>query len=119
MILKLTQRVIVPNKEAQRRIDLAVEAESDEDGLTREQCESLGIPFKSKKSDIIIDEDGFTTLKESDLENLFLPCILKYEEFSWASNEVKLGATIYTKNGDTFSVKETVEEILNQIENGR
>jgi hypothetical protein len=113
MILRLTQRIVVPNKETQDKLD-SVSILEDEDGLTREQCESLGLPFKSKAS-LKIDEDGYTFISKKDLEDVFLPMIVKEEEISWASDDRDFGATIYTKNGDTFQVKETVDEIMHQI----
>jgi nitrogen fixation protein len=113
MILRLTQRITVPNKETQEKIDTVAFAE-EEDGLTREQCESLGIPF-IKRTSLKIDEDGFAFISKKDLEDVFLPLIVKEEEISWASDDRDFGATIYTKNGDTFQVKETVDEIMHQI----
>ena len=44
-ILKLTYKMVVPNKEAEEKIKQAVSGKG-EHGLTRDQCEDLGIPYK-------------------------------------------------------------------------
>ena len=108
--------MVVPNKEAEEKIKKAVSGKSGEDGLTREQCEDLGIPYKEPEGGLTIDAEGYVSLLEEDLEELYKPCILDYSDFSWAAENKDTGSTIYTKNGDTLPVKEAVEEIFKQIE---
>ena len=108
--------MVVPNKEAEEKIKKTVSGKSGEDGLTREQCEDLGIPYKEPEGCLTIDAEGYVSLLEEDLEELYKPCILDYSDFSWAVENKDTGSTIYTKNGDTLPVKEAVEEIFKQIE---
>ena len=105
--------MVVPNKEAEEKIKQAVSGKG-EHGLTRDQCEDLGIPYKEPEG-LTIDAEGYVSLLEEDLEDLYKPCILDYSDFSWAAENKDTGSTVYTKNGDTLPVKETVEEIFKQI----
>lgn len=106
--------MVVPNKEAEEKIKQAVSGKG-EHGLTRDQCEDLGIPYKEPEG-LTIDAEGYVSLLEEDLEDLYKPCILDYSDFSWAAENKDTGSTVYTKNGDTLPVKETVEEIFKQME---
>lgn len=113
-ILKLTYKMVVPNKEAEEKIKQAVSGKGEQ-GLTREQCEDLGIPYIEPEG-LTIDAEGYVSLLEEDLEDLYKPCILDYSDFSWAAENKDTGSTVYTKNGDTLPVKETIEEIFKQME---
>ena len=106
--------MVVPNKEAEEKIKQAVSGKG-EYGLTRDQCEDLGIPYKEPEG-LTIDAEGYVSLLEEDLEDLYKPCILDYSDFSWATENKDTGSTVYTKNGDTLPVKETIEEIFKQME---
>ena len=106
--------MVVPNKEAEEKIKQAVSGKGKQ-GLTREQCEDLGIPYREPEG-LTIDAEGYVSLLEEDLEEVYTPCILDYSDFSWVAENKDIGSTVYTKNGDTLPVKETVEEIFKQIE---
>ena len=67
--------MVVPNKEAEEKIKKTVSGKSGEDGLTREQCEDLGIPYKEPEGGLTIDAEGYVSLLEEDLEELYKPCI--------------------------------------------
>ena len=67
-ILKLTYKMVVPNKEAEEKIKQAVSGKG-EHGLTRDQCEDLGIPYKEPEG-LTIDAEGYVSLLEEDLEDL-------------------------------------------------
>ena len=61
-ILKLTYKMVVPNKEAEEKIKQAVSGKG-EHGLTRDQCEDLGIPYKEPEG-LTIDAEGYVSLLE-------------------------------------------------------
>lgn len=120
-ILKLTGIGEVLTKEAQEKLDNLEDVTMFEDltcdaGRTREDYESLGMKVPK---DLIEKEKNFdkgVTLEDEDFENLEYPVRLYADEIvGYVRPEDE--TTIFTKTGLTFTVKETVEEIDQQIEN--
>ena len=89
--------MVVPNKEAEEKIKQAVSGKG-EHGLTRDQCEDLGIPYKEPEG-LTIDAEGYVSLLEEDLEDLYKPCILDYTDFYQEIEKKDTGSTVYIKNG--------------------
>ena len=119
--LKLTGRGEILTKEAQEKLDKENEAVMFEDltcdaGRTREQYESLAMKVPQ---DLIEKEKNFEKgidLTDDDFEVLEYPArIYEDEIIGYVTSEDD--TVIFVKTGLTFTVKETVEEIDELIDN--
>lgn len=120
--LKLTGTAETLTKEAQEKLDKVQDGVSTiedltcENGRTREDYENLGIRVPQDLIDKERNfEDGFE-LDDNDYEELEYPCRI-YEDEIVGYVRSEENTLIFTKTGLTFTVKETVEEIDELIEN--
>lgn len=118
--LFLTCVSTVANEKGEERVNKALSSDvkRDENGLTREQYEDLGIPVPRELLDSSseIDEDGMIELKEDEIDYLFDDIILELSEFACAiDNQLTGTTTVYTKSNLSLTVEETTDEIFSQI----
>ena len=119
--LKLTGRGEVLTKEAQKKLDedrgvMLFEDLTCDAGRTREQYEALGMKIPK---DLIEKEKDFEkgiSLEDEDFEIFEYPCRV-YEDEIVGYVRTEEDTVIFTKTGLTFTVKETVEEIDELIDN--
>ena len=119
--LKLTGIGEVLTKEAQEKLESVEDVSVFEDltceaGRTRQQYEDLGMKIPKDSLEKERNFDKGIMLDDEDFENLEYPVRIYEDEivgYVSPDNET----TIFTKTGLTFTVKETVEEIDELIEN--
>jgi hypothetical protein len=115
-ILVLTKVETRPNEIGQKKIDDAVakQKEADEDGLTEDFYDRLGItPSGKHKSDI--DANGMLFLEENELEEVMFGMLLDLASFDTCEDDDMEGSLITLKNRRTFSVLEDTEQVYAQI----
>lgn len=116
--LALTLYSKVPNEKGIAKIERANSKapKTDEDGHDLEWFKDMGIPPPKEllEAEDLVDEDGFISLEEDELDVAGSLLILNLEDFSSAADDEEY-TTVYTRAGVRFDVHETVFEIDEQI----
>ncbi len=120
-LLKLTGIGEVLTKEAQDKLDSAQNTLVFEDltcsnGYKREWYESMNIPIPDDLKEKEKEFELGVELEDEDYEILEYPCRIFQDEIVGYVHS-KDDTIIFTKTGLTFTVKDKVEEIDQQIEN--
>lgn len=118
--LFLTCISLVANEKGKEKVSNALSAgiKRDENGMTREQYEDLGIPVPKELlvNSSEIDEDGMIDLEDDEIEYVYDDVILELSDFSCAVDSQKSEFTkVYTKSSIVLTVVETTDDIFDQI----
>jgi len=117
--LFLTEVITVLNEKGEKRLNKnSSPKKSSEPGMSLEWFleNNLKPPKHLEDQESEIDEDGFMTLNDDELEFKFLDLILDSSEFLMATNDEEgFGSTVTLKNLFTIKVEEDIDEVYGQI----
>ena len=118
--LFLTEVITVLNEKGEERLNKNSNPKklTDDHGHSAEWYEDMNLPVPPEllNNNTDVDDDGYMSLNDDEIEYEYLDTILDYSDFMKATNHTEgFGSLVTLKNMLTFRVDEDRDEIYGQI----